>query len=130
VIFVDIDHFGAFNHLYGDHAGDEALKRVADALRLAGRKTDLIYRKGGEEFVMVLPRAEPDAIARVARRLAETIADLKIPHAEGPTGWLSALIVGVSALPQETVGSAVMRAGNAAMRCKLTGVRAQVVLTQ
>jgi diguanylate cyclase (GGDEF)-like protein len=130
VIFVDIDHFGAFNHLYGDHAGDEALKRVADALRRAGRKTDLVFRKGGEEFVMVLPMAEPDAVGRVAQYLAECIADLRIPHAEGPTGWLSALIVGVSVFPRETVGQAIVRAGNEAMRCKAKGTRAQVVLTE
>jgi diguanylate cyclase (GGDEF)-like protein len=128
VIFVDIDHFGAFNHLYGDHAGDEALKCVAGALRRAGRKTDQVFRKGGEEFVMVLPMAAPDALARVAEHLAQRIAELKIPHAEGPTGWLSALIVGVSALPLETVGQAIVRAGDEAMRCKATGVRAQIVL--
>lgn len=128
VLFVDIDHFGAFNHLYGDDAGDVALRHFADAMRGAVRKDDLVFRKGGEEFVMVLPMATQDAVERVAEQLAERIAGLRIPHAEGPTGWLSALIVGVSALPQETVGDAIVRAGNAAMRCKATGVRAQVVL--
>jgi diguanylate cyclase (GGDEF)-like protein len=78
--------------------------------------------------VMVLPMAAPDALARVAEHLAQRIAELEIPHAEGPTGWLSALIVGVCALPLETVGQAIVRAGDEAMRCKATGVRAQIVL--
>jgi len=128
VIFVDIDQFGAFNHLYGDHAGDLALERVADALRRACRKTDLVFRKGGEEFVVVLPLAEPDAVRRVAENVAECIADLKIPHAEGPTGWLSALIVGTHVGQSQTVGDAVVRAGNETMRLKAMGIRAQVVL--
>jgi diguanylate cyclase (GGDEF)-like protein len=128
VIFVDIDRFGDFNHLYGDHAGDEALKHVAAALKRAGRSTDQAFRKGGEEFVMVLPSAEPEAVERVAQNLLECIAELRIPHAKGPTGWLSALIVGASVLPGETVGGAIIRAGNAAMRCKSGGLRAQVVI--
>ena len=127
VIFVDVDRFGDFNHLYGDDAGDRALKSVADALRSAARKTDLVFRKGGEEFVMVLPLADPSAAERVAFRVEECIAELKIPHAEGPTGWLSALVVGVSVNAGETVAQAVVRAGNAAMRCKATGIRAKVL---
>ena len=127
VIFVDVDRFGDFNHLYGDDAGDKALKSVADALRSAARKTDLVFRKGGEEFVMVLPLADPSAAERVAFRVEECIAELKIPHAEGPTGWLSALVVGVSVNTGETVAQAVVRAGNAAMRCKATGIRAKVL---
>ena len=128
VLFIDIDHFGAFNHLYGDHAGDLALQRVAEALRRAGRKTDRVFRKGGEEFVMVLPMADAEAVAEVARHLAACIADLRIPHADGPTGWLSALIVGTTVMAGQTIGRAVVRAGDAAMRCKGSGVRAQVVL--
>jgi diguanylate cyclase (GGDEF)-like protein/PAS domain S-box-containing protein len=128
VLFVDIDHFGAFNHLYGDRAGDLALKRVADALQSACRKTDLAFRKGGEEFVIVLPQAEPDAVRRVAESAAASIDDMKIQHAEGPTGWLSALIVGTSVSPAQTIGDAVARAGDETMRLKATGIRARVVL--
>jgi diguanylate cyclase (GGDEF)-like protein len=128
ILFADIDHFGAFNKLYGDRAGDVALKQVADALRTACRKTDLVFRKGGEEFVIVLPLAEPDAVRRVAENVAESIAGLKIPHAEGPTGWLSALIVGTSVRPPKTIGDAVARAGDETMRLKAMGTRAQVVL--
>ena len=87
-----------------------------------------MFRKGGEEFVMVLPMATQDAVGRVAQQVADCIEDLRIPHAQGPTGWVSALIVGVCALPEESVGQSIVRAGDAAMRCKTTGVRAQVVL--
>ncbi len=127
VIFFDVDRFGDFNHLYGDDAGDRALKGVADALRRAARKTGLVFRKGGEEFVMVLPLADPSAAERVAFRVEECMSALKIPHAEGPTGWLSALVVGVSVNAGESVAQGVVRASNAAMRCKATGIRAKVL---
>ena len=127
VVFVDVDQFGAFNKLYGDHAGDEALRCLADVLRHAGRRSDQVFRKGGEEFVMVLPQADQGAAERIAASLAAGIAALRIPHADGPTGWLSALIVATSVWAGETVAQAIARAGDAAMRCKAAGVRAQVL---
>lgn len=128
VVFIDIDRFGDFNHLYGDHAGDQALRSIAAAIRKAGRKTDLAFRKGGEEFVMVLPFADRDAVGAICARVESCIAELSIPHAKGPTGWLSALVVGVALAPGESVGAAMKRAGDQAMRCKTNGIRARVVL--
>src|SRR5262249_27835797 len=50
----DIDRFKQYNDRFGHQAGDEALRRVAGAMRGAIRQGDSVYRYGGEEFLIIL----------------------------------------------------------------------------
>lgn len=54
VVFMDIDNFRDFNNRYGHEMGDRVLKTVANTLRNAVQKSDLIGRWGGEEFIAIL----------------------------------------------------------------------------
>jgi len=81
VLYGDIDGFKAINDSLGHKRGDDVLKAVAEALRVAFRETDLIARLGGDEFCAVAESpAEP---AVLAQRLDEAIAvvgeDLRLP---------------------------------------------------
>lgn len=80
-LLLDLDHFKALNDRAGHLAGDEALRRVADALRGVTRQGDRLYRYGGEEFLLVLGncRNEADA-ARVAERTVGAVAEAAISH--------------------------------------------------
>ena len=55
VIMLDLDHFKHVNDTYGHAAGDEVLKSLANRLKTRLRENDLIYRYGGEEFVLAMP---------------------------------------------------------------------------
>lgn len=93
VLFVDVDHFGQYNHLYGDHpAGDLALQQVAVALLHGCRSSDVVFRKGGEEFVAVLPEVDAAAAAIAAERIRAAVQALAIPHAESAWGVLTVTI--------------------------------------
>ncbi len=68
VAMIDVDHFKQFNDRFGHAAGDIALRRVARALQLSVRRSDLVARYGGEEFVALFRGATLDqAMERVER---------------------------------------------------------------
>ena len=80
LILCDVDHFKAFNDLYGHPAGDVCLHRVAQAINSAVRDADLVARYGGEEFVIVLPDTDEQIAMQVAQRIRSQIDALKITH--------------------------------------------------
>ncbi len=76
VFFADVDRFKRINDAFGHREGDRALARVAAALRKTFRKSDLIARFGGDEFVALVteePRCTSEALTR---RLHATLARL------------------------------------------------------
>lgn len=99
LIVLDIDHFKSVNDAFGHSRGDEVLAEFSGRLAEAIRAGDLVFRFGGDEFVLLLPgigRAEASAVAR--RILARVRSQ---PFAGDPpvTGSLS---IGVAALPEDS----------------------------
>ncbi|MDD2858841.1 MAG: diguanylate cyclase, partial [Candidatus Nanopelagicales bacterium] len=76
VISLDLDHFKRINDTHGHAAGDEALRRVAQALRSSVRDGDALYRVGGEEFLVCSPGAGPDQALAIAERIRAAVRDL------------------------------------------------------
>ncbi len=74
VAMVDIDHFKRFNDDFGHKVGDVTLQRVAEVLRSAIREGDAVYRYGGEEFTIVLPATDPEAVHRLLERVRLAVA--------------------------------------------------------
>jgi diguanylate cyclase (GGDEF)-like protein len=87
LLMTDIDDFKPFNDAYGHLAGDECLRRVAQALGEAAlRPADMVARYGGEEFVILLPDTGANEAALVADRVLLSVRRLAIPH-EHSRGW-------------------------------------------
>ena len=81
LILIDIDFFKAFNDNYGHLAGDECLRRVAQGLTEAARRTsDLVARYGGEEFAFLLPDTDAAGAAAVAQQIRKKMDSLNIAH--------------------------------------------------
>lgn len=72
-MLVDVDHFKRINDTYGHQAGDAVLARLGAILRASFYETDSVGRYGGEEFGVLLPRAEPEGVKRKAERLRATV---------------------------------------------------------
>ncbi|WP_300156009.1 diguanylate cyclase [Solidesulfovibrio sp.] len=87
LIMLDIDHFKAFNDLYGHVEGDACLRRVGETLTktVVGRGC-LVARYGGEEFACVLPRTDLAAARQAAQRIRLAVRALAIPHAGSAAG--------------------------------------------
>lgn len=73
-MMVDIDHFKSINDTYGHHFGDDALRMVAESLRHAARKQDIVCRLGGEEFLVICTDTDEQAGFQYAERLRLHVA--------------------------------------------------------
>ena len=73
IIMVDLDHFRAVNEEHGNRVGDQLLQRVADLIRSALRKEDMLVRYGGEEFLVLLPEVPGPGAVVVAGRIRKAV---------------------------------------------------------
>ncbi|HEX7706189.1 MAG TPA: diguanylate cyclase [Thermoanaerobaculia bacterium] len=115
LLLLDVDHFKSYNDRLGHHAGDRALRRVAQALRKAlPRRTDLLARYGGEEFAVVLGRTSPSDALVVAERLRLTVEALGLPHEASPHGLLT-ISLGLAGATQPVTRDLLVQAADRAL---------------
>jgi len=76
LLVIDIDHFKKVNDTYGHSAGDCVLKDAVRLVRNACRKTDAVFRYGGEEFVVLLNQTDKDGAEIIAERIRQSIEDM------------------------------------------------------
>jgi diguanylate cyclase (GGDEF)-like protein len=98
VLMIDVDYFKRYNDHYGHQAGDECLRRVAQAVRgaLDARHDDLLGRYGGEEFIALLFDRTQDEIDEIAHRIVRSVAAQGIPHAGSDVAALISVSVGAA----------------------------------
>ena len=120
VALIDIDYFKRFNDSYGHQAGDEALKAVANALKSAKRSSDRIYRYGGEEILMLMPKTSEQEALLVGERIRQAIESMALPSEGSPFGLLTTS-VGVADSPIDNWSEMVERADKALYAAKDSG---------
>jgi diguanylate cyclase (GGDEF)-like protein/PAS domain S-box-containing protein len=84
LILLDLDFFKQFNDNFGHLEGDKALQKVGSVLQNMIRTTDLACRYGGEEFVILLPRAGYEQSYAVAERVRKGISELVFKSKNSP----------------------------------------------
>lgn len=93
----DIDDFKAYNDTYGHVAGDECLKKVAQALKVVlKRPGDVLARYGGEEFGVILPYTPADGALTMGNLLRAKIESLHIPHKGSKVSEFVTVSIGVA----------------------------------
>ncbi|MFE0016444.1 diguanylate cyclase domain-containing protein [Mesorhizobium sp. NPDC059054] len=75
VLSMDLDGFKYINDSHGHTAGDRLLRLVGERLRNTFRATDLVFRIGGDEFIVLLPGASEIEAAHLAKRAIETVSE-------------------------------------------------------
>ncbi len=120
VAMIDIDHFKKINDSYGHPMGDQVIRSLAWFLSQRLRKTDVIGRYGGEEFLVVLPGADAPRAVEVLDRIRHDFGQIKHPFNET---WCSAtLSVGVTQLNGgDSAQTLIKQADEALYAAKRTG---------
>jgi diguanylate cyclase (GGDEF)-like protein len=103
---LDVDHFKQINDTHGHVIGDEVLIVITRLLEAAFRRSDLLYRYGGEEFIAIIAANDLDAAMQVFERARRRIEDFKFPRVGHVT--ISAGFSGADpvVLPQEVINRA------------------------
>lgn len=122
VILADIDRFKRLNDRWGHPAGDAVLSELAHRLRENVRGKDTVARIGGEEFLVLLPNTEPQAVLRTARRIGAIIRETPFTLPGQQATIPVTISVGVAlAKPAEDLEAVIERADRALYAAKEAG---------
>ena len=117
LLLIDVDHFKRINDQLGHARGDSVLKGIVSLVEKRSRKLDLLFRIGGEEFMLLLPDTQEPAAAVAAEQLRKSIAESPLLDDRRVT-----VSVGVGELrPGESVDSWIKHTDDALYAAKKAG---------
>lgn len=73
ILMIDADHFKKINDVHGHLAGDHVLKEIAHVIKHSARQSDLCFRYGGEEFLLILDDTDTSQASAIAERIRAAI---------------------------------------------------------
>ena len=101
LIMLDIDYFKRYNDSYGHLIGDQVLVILAQTIKQHIKRSDMVGRWGGEEFVIALPKTGMDQAVIVAERIRTTMNELIITASTGQSIQAPTVSQGVAEFPSE-----------------------------
>ncbi|MBI4410005.1 MAG: diguanylate cyclase [Gemmatimonadetes bacterium] len=119
-LIVDLDHFKSINDAFGHGRGDEVLQEFVQRVHKTMRSTDLLFRFGGDEFVLLAPNTSLVQGGMLGRRVLEAV---RATPFEGTPPVSLALSIGVASLPEDaqTGGELFQRADRRLYEAKRRG---------
>jgi diguanylate cyclase (GGDEF)-like protein len=123
LVFIDLDHFKRVNDRHGHETGDRVLQQLAARLLGIIRETDLLFRWGGEEFVILLPHTSAAEAPSLAERVRAAVAERAFVTHDSYAGVSMTVSVGVAGDGDGTIepDALLARADAACYRAKELG---------
>ena len=124
VAMIDLDDFKLYNDTYGHNAGDMVLDTIVGVIQNTIRKTDMLIRFGGDEFLLVLPEISEDAFEIKLKRIRQHVQETKIV---GFTQMKLSVSIGGVMTGGEPIEEALERADRLMYQAK---IRKNAIVTQ
>ncbi|WP_331346743.1 GGDEF domain-containing protein [Cellvibrio sp. UBA7661] len=122
LLIIDVDFFKKINDEYGHNRGDMVLREIAKTIQSVCRGSDITFRYGGEEFVVVLGKTDSEGAKIIAERIRQQIAETPISHNGKMLNMtISVGIATYQGSPKEHVNEFFERADNALYLAKKSG---------
>ena len=116
VAMIDLDDFKIYNDTFGHRVGDVVLKTAAKVIREGIRKSDIIIRYGGDEFLLVMPDISAEVFAEKLKQIRKNISEAKVP---GYSQIHLTVSIGGTLSSGDTVEDAIIRADQYMYQAKL-----------
>ncbi|MCU4674625.1 GGDEF domain-containing protein [Catenovulum sp. 2E275] len=123
LVILDIDKFKSINDQYGHTYGDEVLLLFSNIMKQNFRSSDLLFRYGGEEFIVVISFASEEQVERILERFRKAVAQFNFPQVGKVTTCAGAALIDASLHPN----TVIEQADKALYYCKENG-RNQIAL--
>lgn len=119
LLLIDADHFKRFNDDFGHAFGDDVLRTLAQTAATTIRRSDLLFRYGGEEFVVLASHTHADGARLLAERIREAVASITTIRGRKVSLGVS---IGIAELARgESPDALFLRADDAMYRAKTGG---------
>ena len=116
LIFLDVDHFKNYNDTHGHTRGDKLLRTLGQILNNNLRKSDLIARYGGDEFVITLPETAGAEAQIVAEKICKLVSDYPFQGTETQPHGKVTVSIGIAAFPGDgTDGASLIHCADQAL---------------
>ena len=121
LIMIDIDHFKKVNDTYGHEVGDDVIIFLSNTLKEQSRKSDIVSRWGGEEFLILFPNTDVKGAEIIAQKIRKTIENSRIKIED--TEIMFTISIGLAYINKEDtkIENLIKRADDALYRSKEEG---------
>lgn len=113
LLLMDLDHFKLVNDKHGHAVGDQVLRGFVDRVRAATRRVDVLVRRGGEEFVLLMPSTTMAQARVIAERVRRHASDE--PVVVGPARVTQTVSIGIATWDGREQADAFQRRADEAM---------------
>lgn len=123
IIMIDIDNFKNINDTYGHNIGDKVIIELSNILQKQTRKSDILSRWGGEEFIILLPNTKPVGATVLAEKMRQSVNQMVL-NFKSEIQLQFTISIGIAEVDREvdtSIENVVNRADKALYEAKNTG---------